>query len=147
MVLSTARGRVISATPQQWLAMVLALFVFLAAFALVVQPYADEFLYEHLLASKFEKRFGFRGARVKLRTTNGEYSVYTLVHVTAGGPLDRAGFHAGDVPSGWFHSQSAGFMQSLAMSCESPDREIFIGPWNPDGSRGEQRRLRLPCVP
>jgi hypothetical protein len=141
------KRRAISAMPLQWLVVVLALFVFLAAFVLAVQPYADEFLYEHLLANRFERRFGFRGARVDVRTPQGQYGVYTLIEITPGGALDRAGFRVGDVPSGWFHSQSAGFMQSLAIACEYPDRAIFIGPRNPDGSRGEQRQLKLPCVP
>ncbi len=147
MLKREAKGRIFVATPQQWLAIVLTLFVFVAAFVLCYQPYLDEFLYEYLLAGRFEERFGFRGGRVKVRTPEGEYSLYTLVEVSPGKPLERAGFRVGDVPSSWNHSQSAGFMQSLAMACEYPDREIFIGPRNPDGSRGEQRRLKLPCVP
>jgi hypothetical protein len=137
----------ISATPQQWLAIVLALFVIIAAFTVAVQPFADEFLYEHLLASRFEQRFGFRGARVQVRSGEMEYSVYTLVEITPGGPLDRAGFRVGDVPSGSFHSQSAGFMRSLALACEYPDREVFIGPREVDGSPDNRRRVRPPCVP
>ena len=134
------------ATPQQWLTIVLTLFVLLAAFILAYQYYLEEFVYEYILASRFEQRFGFRCGRVKIQTPRGEYSVYTLVEIVPGRALDRAGFRPGDVPSGWNHSQSVGFMRSLAIACEYPDREIFIGPINADGSRREQRRLKLPCV-
>ena len=148
MMLKREAGRLITgATPQQWLTIALTLFVFLAAFTLAYQYYLDEFMYEHILASRFEQRFGFRGGRVTIRTPHGEYSVYTLLEITPGGALDRAGFRPGDVPSGAFHSQSAAFMRSLAIACEYPDRETFIGPVNADGSSGEQRRLKLPCVP
>ncbi len=134
------------ATWQQLLAIVLTLFVFLAAIFLAFQPFFDEFLYEDLLASDLEQRFGFRGGRVTVRTPDGERRVYVLLEVSAGGPLDRAGFRGGDVPSGAFHSQSAAFLKSLAAACDYPNREIFIGPLKSDGTLAEQRRVRLPCV-
>ena len=138
--------RIVGATPQQWLVVVIAVFVFVSAFVLAFQTYLDEFVYENLLARRYEERFGFRGGRVPVQTSGGEWSAYTLLEVTPGGPLDRAGFRAGDVPSGWNHSQVVGFMQSLASACTYPDREFSIGPLGPDGQIAEKRRLRMPCV-
>jgi len=131
---------------RQWLTIVIALFVLMAATFVVMQPYADEFLYEHLLASRLEERYGFRGGRVKLTTRDGESSVYTLLEVTPGGPLDQAGFRVGDVPSGGFHSQSATFLRELRVACDNPGREVLIGPVGSDGSPGKQRRVSVPCV-
>jgi len=131
----------------QWLTVVIAFLVFGSAFILTFQPYLDEFLYEQLLATRFERRFGFRGGRVRVQTPDGERSVYTILHVGPGGALERAGFRVGDVPSGGFHSQSVYFMRSLSLACEQPGHNVFIGPMGHDGSAAGQRRIRLPCVP
>ena len=131
----------------QWLTVVIAFLVFGSAFILTFQPYLDEFVYEQLLATRFERRFGFRGGRVRVQTPDGERSVYTILHVTPGGALERAGFRVGDVPSGGFHSQSVYFMRSLSLACEQPGHNVFIGPMGHDGSAAGQRRIRLPCVP
>jgi hypothetical protein len=131
---------------RQWLTIALTLFVLVAAVVLAWQPYADEFLYEHVLAAGLENRYGFRGGRVSLHTAEGEISVYTLLDVTPGGPMDRAGFRVGDIPSGAFHSQSAAFLRTLSSGCDGPGAEILIGPIRPDGLPGEPRKVRLPCV-
>ena len=133
---------------QRWFAMVLIMFVLLAAVAVAFQPFLAEFVYERFFALRHEQRYGFRGARVPLAGPNGNSSVYVLAEITPGGPLDRAGFRVGDAPFGGFHSQSVYFLDSLSMACEYPDRTVSVAPVGGQGLElSESRTLRLPCIP
>jgi hypothetical protein len=131
-----------------WLVISLTLFVLLVASALAVHFFLDEFLWEHLLAARLEERYGFKGGRVPVaREDGGTYEVYILVDVINGGPLHRAGFESGDVPSGGFHSQSVAFLRSLDLSCLYPDRKFSVYKLGPQGiDRDAWRQLALPCV-
>jgi len=54
---------------------------------------------ESVVLPPYERAFGFRGGRLKVRDYRGETAeVYGLLTVDPAGPLSGAGFLAGDVP-------------------------------------------------
>jgi hypothetical protein len=139
--------RLITLSWYHFLVVCIVIFVLFAATFLAVAPVFDEFLWEHLLAGGLEDRFGFRGGRVPVsRETGKTYEVYTILEVTPGGPLDEAGFAAGDAPRGAFHSNSVSFLRKLAGSCERP-HTVWVKQVGPDGfEAGVGRDLAVPCV-
>jgi hypothetical protein len=80
------------------------------------------------------------------QASRGE-GAYVLVEVTPGGPLERAGFRAGDAPFGAFHSNSVYFLQRLSMACDNPDSAISVTQVGEDGGLdlSKSRTLRVPC--
>jgi hypothetical protein len=88
--------------------------VLMAATVLAFQSFLDEFVWEHLLASRLEKRLAFRGARKTVADPSGRaLEMYYLADVTPNGPMHRAGFRAGHIPFGAMHSQAAYFLRVL----------------------------------
>jgi hypothetical protein len=140
------------ATRPTWRVMVLFMFFLLAAAAAVFEPQLREFAYERVFAHRLEEHYGFRGRRVSLAGSGGKRSFYVLVEITPGGPLDRAGFRAGDSPVGHGDKSSLRFLERLSMllslPCQYPDRDVLVEPLELDGlDLYKGRALRVPCAP
>jgi len=97
------------------------LYVFITV--LVVLPLVVGFAYQqelyalyliHLCGPELQREFGFTAGDVKVMNEGGEpREEFGITAVVPGGLLARAGFKAGDIPTGYKHGFANGFYQDL----------------------------------
>jgi hypothetical protein len=77
-----------------------ALLVVGLASADLLAPALWEVYHARVTLPAYHDRYGFDSALVELPGRRPRYEVFVITAVTPGGPFERAGFRAGDVPMG-----------------------------------------------
>ncbi len=126
---------------------------YVALFVLVLVPLAvwlvagDRLYSEYVLEVKapvLRQRFGFETERVRIGSLSGGYEVEAISRVTPGGIFEKAGFRAGDVPTGYVDTGRAAFyyqLQAVGDGVEVTVRVTTV-PALQEGS-AKERRIRI----
>jgi hypothetical protein len=138
------RSEAIRAAWTRFLILVTGLASLVLVVAIVLWPWPYDYFVEHFVLPQYEAEFGFRGGRVAVKDSDGDFTVYGFVAVTPDGPLGRAGAKAGDIPVEYHGGMRAfyGALQRARLGEEdrfdvlareewperSKRREIILGP-------------------
>jgi hypothetical protein len=121
-----------------YLSLTLVLVALLVLWAVLHPAIYHEWCVRYYIPS-VQEQFGFKAERISL--VDAPYRPLTLVQITPGGLLDRAGFRAGDIPVD-HHGGETAFCGALQYATEGGEPSVSVinaGEW----SRGYAARRTL----